>query len=103
MGGALAGLDQEQPFNTFFGPPLVNDVKGRTIPRAVLNTMVQRILTEMFRFNLIDNPPSGTPTTPVTTAAHQAVGADVADTSATLLKNSSHTLPLSATTPAPWR
>ena len=95
-GGALAGLDQEQPFNTFFGTPLEDDVNNGTIPRAVLNTMVQRIFTEMFRFNLFNNPPTGTPTTTVTTAAHQAVGTDVADTAATLLKNASHTLPLSA-------
>ena len=71
-------------------------VNSGTIPRAVLNTMVQRIFTEMFRFNLFNNPPTGTPTTTVTSAPHQAVGTDVADTSATLLKNSSHTLPLSA-------
>ncbi len=95
-GGALAGLDQEQPFNTFFGTPLEDAVNNGTIPRAVLNTMVQRIFTEMFRFNLFNNPPTGTPTSTVTTAAHQAVGTDVADTAATLLKNSSRTLPLSA-------
>ena len=96
MGGALAGLDQEQPFNTFFGTPLEDAVNNGTIPRAVLNTMVQRIFTEMFRFNLFNNPPTGTPSSTVTTAAHQAVGTNVADTAATLLKNSSHTLPLSA-------
>jgi len=96
MGGALAGLDQEQPFNTFFGTPLEDDVNTGTIPRAVLNTMVQRIFTEMFRFNLFNNQPTGTPTSTVTTAAHQAIGTDVADTAATLLKNSSHTLPLTA-------
>jgi beta-glucosidase len=95
-GGALAGLDQEQPNPTFFGDALVADINNGTIPRAVLNTMVQRILTQMFRFNLFDNPPTGTPTTPVTTPAHQDIGTNVADTSATLLKNTSHTLPLSA-------
>jgi beta-glucosidase len=96
MGGALAGLDQEQPFNTYFGTALETDVQNGTIPRAVINTMVQRILTEMFRFNLFTNPPTGNPFSTVTTAVHQAVGTDVADTSATLLKNASHTLPLSA-------
>jgi beta-glucosidase-like glycosyl hydrolase len=45
---------------------------------------------------LFTRPPTGTPTTTVTNAANQAVGTDVADTAATLLKNSSHTLPLSA-------
>ena len=96
MGGALAGLDQEQPFNTYFGSALETDVENGSIPRAVINTMVQRILTEMFRFNLFTSPPTGNPFSTVTSAAHQAVGTDVADTSATLLKNSPHTLPLSA-------
>ena len=97
-GGAFAGLDQEQPMNqdTFFGSSLETDVENGTIPRAVINTMVQRILTEMFRFNLFTSPPTGNPFSTVTSPAHQAVGTDVADTAATLLKNSSHTLPLSA-------
>ena len=30
----------------------------------MINTMVQRILTEMFRFNLFNNPPTGNPTAP---------------------------------------
>jgi beta-glucosidase len=94
IGGALAGLDQEQPFNTFFA--LESDVENGTIPQAVINTMVQRILTEMFRFNLFTSPPTGNPFSTVTSAAHQAVGNDVAETSATLLKNAGHTLPLSA-------
>ena len=96
MGGALAGLDQEQPFNTFFGTALETDVQNGTIPQAVINTMVQRILTEMFRFNLFTSPPTGNPFSTVTSAAHQAVGNDVAETSATLLKNNSHALPLPA-------
>ncbi len=82
--------------DTFFGTPLETDVQNGTIPQAVINTMVQRILTEMFRFNLFTSPPTGNPFSTVTSAAHQAVGNDVAEKSATLLKNSSHTLPLSA-------
>jgi len=62
----------------------------------VINTKVQRMLTEMFRFNLINNPPTGNPFSTVTNPGNQAVGTDVADTSATLLKNSGRTLPLSA-------
>jgi beta-glucosidase len=99
IGGALAGLDQEQPFNTYFGDgptALETDVQNGTIPQAVINTMVQRILTEMFRFNLFTSRPTGNPFSTVTSAAHQAVGNDIAETSATLLKNNPHTLPLSA-------
>jgi beta-glucosidase len=62
----------------------------------VLNTMVSRMLTEMFRFEVIDHPPTGTPSDPVTTPAHVAVATNVADQSATLLKNDHQTLPLSA-------
>jgi beta-glucosidase len=92
--GAVDGTDQEQPFSDFFGPTLQADVENGTIPRSVLNTMVQRILTEMFRFNLIAKPLTGTTSTPVTTPAHQAVGTDVAETGTTLLKNSGSVLPL---------
>jgi beta-glucosidase len=94
-GGAFAGLDQEQPFNTYFGTPLENAVNNGTIPQAILNTMVQRMLTEMFRFGLFDHPLTPTPTATVTTAAHQAVGTQVAETGTTLLKNQGHTLPIS--------
>ncbi len=92
---ALAGTDQEQPFNTYFGAPLQTEVSNGRIPRAVLNTMVQRILTEMFRFNLISHPPTGSTTATVTTPAHVAVGTAVAQDATTLLKNVGATLPLS--------
>jgi beta-glucosidase len=93
---ALPGTDQEQPFNQYYGTALQTDVENGTVPQSVVNTMVQRILTEMFRFNLINNPPSPTTTARVTTAAHVAVATSVADQSATLLKNTGQTLPLSA-------
>jgi beta-glucosidase len=94
--GALDGTDQEQPENTYYGTPLETAVENGTIPRSTLNTMVQRILTEMFRFNLIAKPPAGSTTATVTTPAHQAVGTEVAETGTTLLKNSGSVLPLPA-------
>ncbi|MFZ0089059.1 MAG: glycoside hydrolase family 3 C-terminal domain-containing protein [Solirubrobacteraceae bacterium] len=94
--GAVDGTDQEQPFNTNYGTLLETAVSNGTIPKAVLNTMVQRILTQMFRFNVIDNPPSPTTSATVTTPGHVAVATTVADRAATLLKNSDQTLPLSA-------
>jgi beta-glucosidase len=94
--GAADGTDQEQPFNTYFGTPLQTAVQNGTIPRSVINTMVQRILTEMFRFNLIAHPLTGSTAATVTTPAHQAVGTDVAETGTTLLKNSGSVLPLAA-------
>jgi len=93
--GALAGTDQEQPFNTYFGTPLATAVLSGAIPRQVLNTMVQRMLTEMFRFNLFNRPRPVTTSATVTTPAHRAVGNQVADSGTVLLKNLGSTLPLS--------
>ena len=41
--GAVQGTDQEQPFNTYYGTPLQTAVQNGTIPKSVLNTMVQRV------------------------------------------------------------
>jgi len=57
--GALEGTDAEQPENTYYGTALQTAVRKGTIPRSALNTMVQRILTEMFQFNLFSQPRTG--------------------------------------------
>ncbi|MBV9534288.1 MAG: glycoside hydrolase family 3 C-terminal domain-containing protein [Solirubrobacterales bacterium] len=95
-GGAFAGTDQEQPFNTYYGQALKSDVQSGTVPPAVINTMVQRILTEMFRFNFIAQPPTGSTSATVTTPSHVAVSNEVAEAGTTLLKNAGGALPLSA-------
>jgi beta-glucosidase len=94
--GARAGTDQEQPFDTYFGTPLETGVLTGAIARRVLNTMVQRILTEMFRFDLINHPRPVTTSARVTNTAHQAVANRVADSGTVLLQNRRGTLPLSA-------
>ena len=95
--GALQGTDSEQPFNTYFGPTgLQADVENGTIPVSALNTMVQRILTEMFDYNLFAQPRTGSTGATVTTPAHVAVATSVAEEGTTLLKNAGSVLPLSA-------
>jgi beta-glucosidase len=94
---AADGTDEEQPFNSNFGQPLLQAVRDGTISRSVVNTMVSRMLTEMFRFNLFSDPRTGSTSTPVTTPAHVALSNEVAETGTTLLKNSGSVLPLSAT------
>ncbi len=93
--GALQGTDQEQPFNTYYGTALQTAVQNGTIPKSALNTMVQRILTQMFRFGLFSQPRTGTPSATVTTAGHVALATQVAESGTTLLKNSGSVLPLS--------
>jgi beta-glucosidase len=93
---AEAGTDQEMPAPVYYGSDLQAAVQAGEVSMATLNQMVSRALTEMFRFNDFNNPPTGTTSTPVTTAAHQAVSQEVAEAGTVLLKNSGGTLPLSA-------
>ena len=94
--GAVQGTDQEQPFNTYYGTPLQTAVQNGTIPKSVLNTMVQRVLTEMFQFGLFSQPRTGTPSATVTTPGHVALTTQVAESGTTLLKNAGSVLPLSS-------
>jgi beta-glucosidase len=94
--GALEGTDQEQPFNTYYGTALETDIENGTIPVSALNTMVQRVFTEMFRFHLFSQPRTGSPSDTVTTPAHGALAAQVAEAGTTLLKNAGGTLPLAS-------
>ncbi len=94
--GAVDGTDMEQPFNTYFGQALETDVQNGTIPKSVVDGMVSRIATEMFRFGIFNHPPTGTTSAIVTTPAHQAVSERVAEDGTVLLKNDGRVLPLPA-------
>jgi beta-glucosidase len=94
--GAVQGTDQEQPFSTYYGTALQTAIQNGTIPISVLNTMVQRVFTQMFRFNLFSQPRTGSPTDTVTTPAHVGLATDVAEAGTTLLKNDGGVLPLSS-------
>jgi beta-glucosidase len=94
--GALQGTDSEQPESTYYGTALQTAVQKGTIPLSALNTMVQRILTEMFQYNLFNQPRTGSTSATVTTPADVAVATQVAEEGTTLLKNSGSVLPLSA-------
>jgi beta-glucosidase len=96
---ALAGLDMQMPggqgFGTdYYGAPLKQAVQAGQVPMATLDSMVSRILTEMFRFNLFAHPPSGELTATVTTPAHARTGQAVAESGTVLLKNTRNVLPL---------
>jgi beta-glucosidase len=93
---ADAGMDQEMPSAQYYGSDLEAAVQAGEVSMGTLNQMVSRILTEMFRFNEFNDPPTGSTSTVVTTPAHQAVSQDVAEEGTVLLKNSGSTLPLAA-------
>ena len=94
VASAEAGLDQEMPAGIFYGSALAAAVEAGQVSMTTLNEMVTRILTEMFRFDEFNNPPAGSTSATVTTPAHQAVSAAVAEAGTVLLKNSARTLPL---------
>ena len=96
---ALAGLDMSMPGGgppgtDYYGAPLEQAVQDGQVPMATLNTMVSRILTQMFRFGLFDHGPTGSLSAVVTTPAHAQVGRQVAEAGTVLLKNSGDALPL---------
>jgi beta-glucosidase len=93
---ADAGNDQEMPSAVFYGPALQAAVQDGQVSMATLNGMVSRILTEMFKFNEFNDPPTGSTSAVVTTPAHQAVSTSVAEAGTVLLKNTKSTLPLAA-------
>jgi beta-glucosidase len=94
VASADAGMDQEMPSAVFYGPALEAAVEAGQVSIATVNEMVTRILTEMFRFNEFNNPPTGSTSATVTTPAHQAVSTAVAEAGTVLLKNDRRTLPL---------
>jgi beta-glucosidase len=87
----------EQPESTYYGSALKSAIQRGTIPRSALNTMVQRIFSEMFQYNMFNQPRTGSTSATVTTPADVAVGTQVGEEGSTLLKDSGSILPLPAT------
>jgi beta-glucosidase len=89
---ALAGLDQEQPDNAFFGS-LLQAVGAGQVPDNRLNDMVHRILRAMYAAGLFDYPEA---LGPIDTATDQAIAQEAEEQGAVLLKNAGGQLPLNA-------
>jgi beta-glucosidase len=97
VASAQAGLNMEMPAGDFYGAPLEQAVTDGQVPTATIDNLVRPILTEMFKYKLFTNPPTGTPSSVVTTPAHASVAEQVAEDGTVLLKNSGNLLPLSPT------
>jgi beta-glucosidase len=87
---ANAGLDQEHPNASFFGPALAGAVAAGTVPQSRLDDMVHRILRSLFASGVIDEPPS---MQPIDVARGSAVAQRVEERSAVLLVNRGPLLP----------
>ena len=94
---ANAGMDQEMPGGDFFGSALQTAVQNGQVSQATLDTMVSRILTEMFAFGLFDNPHTGNTGATVTSTAHKTAARQIAAEGTVLLRNN-NVLPLNTST-----
>jgi beta-glucosidase len=90
-----AGLDQEQPESTYFGAALQQAVEDGQVSQSTIKDAVVRILTEMYRFKLFTDYPTGNLSATVTNAADQDTGLAIAEAGTTLLKNDASVLPYS--------
>jgi beta-glucosidase len=91
---ANAGETVEMPFGGFFAASLEQAVAAGQVTQATFDTMVSRVLTQMFRFGMFDKAPTGSTTAIVATPAHRAVALQGDEEGSVLLKNNG-VLPLS--------
>jgi beta-glucosidase len=94
---ANAGLTVEMPGGYYYADYLVQAVQDGQVTQATVDTMVSRVLTQMFRFGLFDKAPSGSTGAIVTAPAHAQVALRGIEEGTVLLKNSG-LLPLSTAT-----
>jgi beta-glucosidase len=98
---AKGGLDMEMPgganafgrFPEYFGDALERAVAGGSVPAAVLDEKVTRILTMMFRAGMFDRAAAGSPDAVVTGPEHQRLAREIVEQGAVLLKNANGALP----------
>jgi len=88
--GGLAGLDLAMK-PEHYADEMKAAVAGGKIPVAVVDTMLLRRFTEMFRFGMFDEPRSAVP---IPGEADGALSRSIAEQCAVLLKNDSNLLPL---------
>ncbi len=69
---ANAGLNMDMPGSDgYYGSALASAVSSGSVSTATLNSLVSRVLTEMFAFGLFDEPPAGSPAQTATSAARR--------------------------------
>jgi beta-glucosidase len=90
---SAAGLDNEEPLDTWFGPKLLEAVKAGRVPMAELDEHARRVLYAEFASGVVDYPQQKSV---VDVEKGFAVSRGIEEKSIVLLKNSGGVLPLSA-------
>ncbi len=88
---SAAGLDNEEPLDTFYGPKLEQAVQSGAVPMSQLDDHVHRILRSEFVAGIIDTP---TQKSVVEAARDLKIALHVEENSIVLLKNAHNLLPL---------
>lgn len=89
-----AGIDSELPFTDCYGDPLREAVLSGKIPAALVDTAVQRMLTQKFTLGLFETPYVDASVVEFDTAEQRALARTIAQQSIVLLKNDGGLLPL---------
>ncbi|WP_329172030.1 discoidin domain-containing protein [Streptomyces sp. NBC_01477] len=84
---ANAGLTVEMPGGYYYADFLIQAVQDGRVSQATVDTMVSRVLTQMFRFGMFDKAPTGDNKAIVTTPAHNKVALQGVEEGTVLLKN----------------
>src|SRR3989440_5409945 len=92
VAAALAGLDLSMKHD-FYGDATKTAVQSGQLAESVVDQMLIRRYTQMFKLGLFDNPPQPKP---IPAKADGAVARAIGEEGAVLLKNSRNQLPLSA-------
>ena len=91
---ANAGLTVEMPSGYYYAAYLEQAVADGQVSQATFDTMVSRVLTQMFRFGMFDQAPTGSNTAIVAAPAHAQVALQGDEEGTVLMKNSNGILPL---------
>ncbi len=90
-----AGLDQEMPGRTYFGPSAMQKaLDDGTVDMAAIDDSVLRILTPMYEMGIMDRSDDFDLDNDVTSDAHTALATDLSAASHVLLKNEDGALPI---------
>lgn len=93
IAAALAGLDLEMKHDAHYDADMKAAVVAGKLPESVVDTMLLRRYSQMFRMGIFDHSYA---VTPIPAEKDGAVAREIAEQAAVLLKNSNHQLPLNA-------
>lgn len=91
---AKAGMDLEMPMGAFFGEKMADALDAGEISEDVIDRMLLRRFTQMFRFGLFDRRPTPSP---IPVEKHAEVARRIGEAGTVLLRNDGDLLPLSDT------